>query len=160
MKELVKIHGYCAGHPEHPELLWVFEKVSEKKLVFREIEIDFPEIESSEETETNFSFFDADMSNFTGCPYCEAKLYFFCKKCHSLSCFSWDQLDENQRWTCWGCKRSYRMRIKTTPFQIALPTESKKRQETPSSRVVVKRATDMTAINSTIVWNNQKLKGG
>ena len=106
--ELVAVPGVCAGHPEHPELLWMFKLLPSGKLEFSHIEIDFPEPESIQQV--SFRKFDVDMDKFDGCPYCEATLYFFCKRCRSLSCFAWDQVPASNQWTCWSCKSSYRMR--------------------------------------------------
>ncbi|MCB9639240.1 MAG: hypothetical protein H6728_08065 [Myxococcales bacterium] len=115
-QDLVAVPGVCAGHPEHPELLWMFERLPSGVLRFLRLEIDFPEPDSY--TQAEFKKFDVDMRNFDGCPYCEARLYFFCKKCRSLSCFSWEQLNSEGLWTCHSCHSVYRMRPKTTPFRV------------------------------------------
>jgi len=120
--EEVFIPGVCAGHPDHPELLWVFRLSASKKLIFDRLEIDFPE--PDEDAVASFKTFDVDMRNFKGCPYCEAELYFFCKRCRSLSCFSWDQISDSHHWTCWSCKSVYRMKPKKTPFRVQAQTNN------------------------------------
>ena len=113
---LVAVPGVCAGHPEHPEMLWIFEQLPSGVLRFVKLEIDFPEPEAF--TQAELKKFDVEMRGFEGCPYCEAKLYFFCKKCKTLSCFSWEQVNHDGLWTCHSCKSVYRMRPKTTPFRV------------------------------------------
>jgi hypothetical protein len=110
------VPGVCAGHPEHPELLWIFDISRSGQLRFSHIEIDFPEHVATGEVQ--FRKYDVDMSGFTGCPYCEATLYFFCKRCKTLSCFSWEQVNEQRQWTCHNCESTYRMKPKKTPFRV------------------------------------------
>lgn len=113
---LVYVPGICAGHPEHPELLWVFVTLPSGKLLFQRIEIDFPE--PAAEYASPIQVFDVDMSGFQHCPYCESTLYFFCKRCHHLSCFDWSQVSVDEKWTCFHCLSQYRMKVKTTPFRV------------------------------------------
>ncbi|GEM_PF-2164378 len=115
-QDLVAVPGVCAGHPEHPEMLWMFERLPSGVLRFLRLEIDFPEPDTY--TQAEFKKFDVDMRGFEGCPYCEARLYFFCKKCKALSCFSWEQINSEGLWTCHSCHSIYRMRPKTTPFRV------------------------------------------
>lgn len=114
--ELVAVPGACAGHPDHPELLWMFEVLPSGQLRFHNIEIDFPEHASA--AQVQFRKYDVDMDAFDGCPYCEATLYFFCKRCRSLSCFDWGQVSDSRQWTCWSCESTYRMKPKKTPFRV------------------------------------------
>lgn len=130
-KKIVAIPGTCAGHPEHPELLWMFIVGRGGQLRFSHIEIDFPEHVAA--GEVKFRKFDVDMSAFDGCPYCEAKLYFFCKRCRSLSCFAWDQVSDSQQWTCWSCESVYRMKPKKTPFRVEAQVGNQTGTETTSN---------------------------
>ncbi len=114
---LVFVPGVCAGHHEHPELLWVFDTLPSGLLKFSRLEIDFPE--PAEEYSSHIKVFDVEMEGFDHCPYCEAELYFFCKRCHHLSCFAWSQVDKSNKWTCFHCLSQYRMKLKTTPFRVA-----------------------------------------
>jgi hypothetical protein len=114
---IVCVPGICAGHPEHPELLWVFTVSPSGKLYYKGVEIDFSEPDMA--AASQLKIFDVDMSDYDGCPYCEAGLYFFCKCCHHLSCFAWEQVESDQKWICWACHSKYRMKIKKTPFQVA-----------------------------------------
>ena len=114
--KIVYVPGMCAGHPEHPELLWVFEMLPSGKLQYRGLEIDFPE--PADSYATQIQRFDVDMKGFERCPYCEAELYFFCKRCYHLSCYDWSQVDGENKWTCFHCLSQYRMKLKTTPFRV------------------------------------------
>lgn len=116
LDKLVYVPGVCAGHPDHPELLWVFRRDHKQRLHFDSVEIDFPEPGTI--SEGTLHKFDVNMKGYKGCPYCEAKLYFFCKRCRSLSCFSWDQITAAHHWTCHSCQSVYRMKPKTTPFRV------------------------------------------
>lgn len=127
---IVFVPGVCAGHPEHPELLWVFETQPSGLLKFSRIEIDFPE--PAEEYSSNIKVFDVNMEGFDHCPYCEAELYFFCKRCHHLSCFNWTQVDESNKWTCYHCLSQYRMKLKTTPFRVAAQVGNDSSGRSPS----------------------------
>lgn len=113
---IVCVPGVCAGHPEHPELLWVFSADGSGKLTFQRLEIDFSEPASHYSTQIRR--FDVDMDGFERCPYCEADLYFFCKRCNHLSCFDWGQVNSSEKWTCFHCMSQYRMKLKTTPFRV------------------------------------------
>ena len=128
---IINVPGVCAGHPEHPELLWVFTILPSGKLKYDHIEIDFPE-ESSNDPFL-FRKFDVDMSGFEHCPYCESELYFFCKRCRTLSCFSWDQVSDSQRWTCHSCNSVYRMKPKKTPFRVEAQADPHKHHQNNST---------------------------
>lgn len=151
-RELVVIPGVCAGHAEHPELLWMFEVSSSGRLCFSHIEIDFPEHAS--EMQVEFKKFDVDMKRFEGCPYCEASLYFFCKRCRSLSCFSWDQINSDRQWTCWCCHSTFRMKPKKTPFRVEAQVGVKGEQPMDSS-VLRSRSTSQSrgTMQDTQMWH-------
>jgi uncharacterized Zn-finger protein len=122
-QKIVTVVGNCAGHPQHPELLWVFEQVSGSQLRLLKVETDFPP-PPTPPAKFAFQKFYVDMGNWERCPYCEAKLYFFCKQCHSLNCFAWHQVDEeDQGWNCPTCETRYQMRPKTSPFQVSAAVE-------------------------------------
>ncbi|HAA53922.1 MAG TPA: hypothetical protein DCE42_04170 [Myxococcales bacterium] len=129
--ELIAVPGVCAGHPEHPELLWLFHLLPSGKLRFVRLEIDFPE--PAEPSDLFLRKFDVDMTGFSCCPYCEAELYFFCKRCRTLSCFSWNQVPENQKWKCNACNSVYRMKPKRTPFQVEAQVNTTPQTSLPSS---------------------------
>ncbi len=159
--KIVYVPGMCAGHLEHPELLWVFAMLPSGKLQFHHIEIDFPE--PADSYATQIQKFDVDMSHFERCPYCEAELYFFCKRCYHLSCFDWSQVDDDNKWTCFHCWSQYRMKLKTTPFRViahvgdesALPGDTVTTQHLPTNIPSQHNPqhTLQSSINSTQLWH-------
>ncbi len=152
--KIISVPGICAGHPEHPELLWIFTLQPSGKLKYDHIEIDFPELP----TDHQFLFrkFDVDMSGFDHCPYCESELYFFCKRCRTLSCFSWEQVDEKGHWTCHSCQSVYRMKPKTTPFRVEAQTTSLQSTPSLSQQTTSHHSTPTRAGNITQQWHPKK----